>query len=255
MTAAKPTPDSRDVPNSARAAHQNPDAVTRNAALAGIAFAALFVVGFWMLAGLPDSGASDREITDDYSGSERDVAIVAAFYVVPFAGIAFLWFLASLRHRVQRAAGADEVLISTVQLLSGALFVAMMFVAAAGRAATAVATHYSNAAIPGAGETRALIALSESFSGVFAVRAAAVFVAAGASQARWAGVFPRWRPRPAMWWPCSCCSPPPSSGQSSPYFPCGSRWSASLSCAGSRRVDTSAGIARPELPIDATGGA
>jgi hypothetical protein len=168
------------------------DVAARKAALAGIVFAVLFLAGFRILAVVPGANASDQEIVDFYGGNQREVIIVAAFYVVPFAGIAFLWFLASLRYRVQHISGAEDILLSTVQLLSGVLFVAMMFAAAAGRAATAAAIEYADAAIPRADETRDLLALSESFSGVFAVRTAAVFVAAGTTQARRAQLFPRW---------------------------------------------------------------
>jgi hypothetical protein len=77
-------------------------------------------------------------------------------------------------------------------IIVAAFYVVPFAAAAAGRAATAAAIEYADAAIPRADETRDLLALSESFSGVFAVRTAAVFVAAGTTQARRAQLFPRW---------------------------------------------------------------
>ena len=55
-------------------------------------------------------------------------SVYFALHLVPFMGMAFLWFMAVLRHRI----GADEGrLESTVFLGSGMLFVATMFAAAA----------------------------------------------------------------------------------------------------------------------------
>ena len=58
-----------------------------------------------------------------------------ALYLIPFAGIAFLWFLAILRRRIGR--GEDQF-FATVFLGSGFLFIAMLF--AADAAATAAVT-------------------------------------------------------------------------------------------------------------------
>ena len=98
----------------------------RAAAVAGIAFSVLLTAAFvlvrWALLGDPDS--SGEWITD---GSRRD-AVVLALNLLPFAGIAFLWFMGVLRDRI----GVNEDrFFATVFLGSGLLFVAMVFACAA----------------------------------------------------------------------------------------------------------------------------
>ncbi len=63
---------------------------------------------------------------------------IATLYVAPFAGIAFLWFLAVVRDRIGRN---EDRFLSTVFLGSGLLFVAM-FWASAATAASLVAANY-----------------------------------------------------------------------------------------------------------------
>jgi hypothetical protein len=94
----------------------------RAAALAGIAFSvlltAVFVLVRWALPSDPD--AAGEWVTD---GARRD-AFVVALNLLPFAGIAFLWFIGVLRDRI----GAHEDrFFATVFLGSGLLFVGMLF--------------------------------------------------------------------------------------------------------------------------------
>src|SRR4051794_9401081 len=131
------------------------------AAFAGLVFAALFVVGFRLLDEVPKDNATDAELQKFYAGSGSRVLVFAAFYVVPFAGIAFLWFLGALRHRVQHLVGTDDTMLATVQLLSGVLFVAMTFVSAAAGAATAAGIELAGTSVPSASETRQILAFAQ----------------------------------------------------------------------------------------------
>lgn len=54
--------------------------------------------------------------------------MTVALYLVPFAGIAFLWFIGVVRDRIGTV---EDRLFATVFLGTGLLFVAMLFVAAA----------------------------------------------------------------------------------------------------------------------------
>ena len=58
----------------------------------------------------------------------RRHAVLVAVNLVPFAGIAFLWFIGVIRDRL---GARDDRFFATVFLGSGLLFVAMMFGAAA----------------------------------------------------------------------------------------------------------------------------
>lgn len=94
------------------------------AAIAGIAFSVLLIAILWLLrrsvpADPLDSGA--------WLATERG-SVVFALNLVPFAGVAFLWFIGVLRDRL----GAQEDrFFATVFFGSGLLFLAMLFAAAA----------------------------------------------------------------------------------------------------------------------------
>ena len=91
----------------------------RAAAFAGIAFSVLFTVALVLVRAAVPADPSDagRWLTD---GSRRE-AVLLALGLVPFAGIAFLWFVGVLRDRVGEA---EDRFFATVFLGSGLLFVA-----------------------------------------------------------------------------------------------------------------------------------
>ena len=115
-------------------------------------------------------------------------AVWLAVNIVPFAGIAFLWFIGVIRDRI----GAHEDrFFATVLLGSGLLFVAMLFVACADaggliQASTRVTT---------AQQPEAWLA-NERISGlllnVYAMRMAAVFTISVATISLRTHVLPRW---------------------------------------------------------------
>jgi hypothetical protein len=98
----------------------------RSAALAGIAFSVLFgtVLVLARLAVPSDPGDVGEWLRDD----SRRHAVQFALGLVPFAGIAFLWFVGVLRDRIGES---EDRFFATVFLGSGLLFVGALFVAAA----------------------------------------------------------------------------------------------------------------------------
>src|SRR5438552_431426 len=98
----------------------------RAAAVAGIAFSALLISSLVLLRlSVPAEPAVPGTWLTD-SGKRTAVAI--GLNLIPFAGIAFLWFIGVIRDRI----GAHEDrFFATVFLGSGLLFVGMLFVAAA----------------------------------------------------------------------------------------------------------------------------
>jgi hypothetical protein len=170
----------------------------RRVGVTGIAFAVLTFVGFAMLSDVPTAASSDAEFAEFYTGDNTWPLLAASFYIIPFAGIAFIWFLAALRHRAIRLEGTEDALFATVQLVSGVLFIAMTFASAATGAATAAAMRLSDTRFESVASTRQLTAVSQTFLTVFAVRSAAVFVLAGTARARRTGMFPRWFTAPSL---------------------------------------------------------
>lgn len=98
----------------------------RAIAITGILFSLLFMISLTLVrASVPADPADPGNWLAD-APFRNGVRI--ALNLVPFTGIAFLWFMALLRHRI----GAQEDrLLATVFLGSGLLFVAMLFAGAA----------------------------------------------------------------------------------------------------------------------------
>jgi hypothetical protein len=98
----------------------------RSAALAGIAFSVLFgiVLVVARVAVPSDPNDAGEWLRDD----TRRRAVLFALGLVPFVGIAFLWFVGVLRDRIGES---EDRFFATVFLGSGLLFVSALFVAAA----------------------------------------------------------------------------------------------------------------------------
>jgi hypothetical protein len=117
--------------------------------------------------------------------SRRD-SVVIALALIPFAGIAFLWFVAVVRSELGRL---GDRFFETVFLGSGLLFVAMLFAAAAVLSAL---LSLVDAGFPLAPGTQAdAWALAAALLGQFGARMAAVFALTVSTAGRRAGTLPR----------------------------------------------------------------
>jgi hypothetical protein len=156
----------------------------RAAGVAGLLFSGLMTTTLALLRLAP--------VSRDEVGADGLVKVspawLVALYLIPFAGIAFLWFLAVLRRRIGR--GEDQF-FATVFLGSGLLFIAMLFAAgAAASAAVAVGRFSGESTATSAIELGA--ALSETLFYVFAIKMAAVFMLVSSTIGRRTGFLPRW---------------------------------------------------------------
>ena len=98
----------------------------RAAAFAGIIFSVLMITALVLLriSVPPRLSTTGAWLTEP----GKRAAVAVALNLVPFAGIAFLWFIGVIRDRVGER---EDRFFATVFLGSGLLFVAMLFVAAA----------------------------------------------------------------------------------------------------------------------------
>src|SRR5215831_239243 len=98
----------------------------RAAAVAGIIFSVLFTTSMVLIRlALPE----DLRATDVATWLQGNTTtITIALTLVPFAGIAFLWFVGVVRSRL---GDMEDQFFSTVFFGSGMLFLAMMFASAA----------------------------------------------------------------------------------------------------------------------------
>ncbi len=159
----------------------------RSAAVAGIAFALLFAAALILVRSAVPSDPADagKWLTDD---SRRDVALFA-LGLVPFAGIAFLWFVGVLRDRVGEN---EDRFFSTVFLGSGLLFVGMLFVASAVAAGLIAAAGDNTDGLVSSGAWSFGRRTAAELMLVYAIRMAAVFMIATSTILMRLTLAPRW---------------------------------------------------------------
>jgi hypothetical protein len=157
----------------------------RGAAVAGIIFSVLLITALTLLriSAPAHPGAGSQWLTD----SGKRAAVAVALNLVPFAGIAFLWFIGVLRDRIGER---EDRFFATVFLGSGLLFVGMIFVAAAvGGALIATA---SSSSLPGGATLAVGRNITNALLNVYAMRMAAVFTLTTVTIARRTQIVSRW---------------------------------------------------------------
>ncbi|MFE2984661.1 hypothetical protein [Streptomyces sp. NPDC059262] len=145
------------------------------AGVAGVVFAVLMGAAIVLVRIALPAGAGDGAITD---AAQRS-AVRTALELLPFAGIAFLWFMGALR---EQAGEGEDQFFSTVFLGSGLVFVATLFGAAAA-AGTVVDESQQH---PPFGRHFAYALLT-----TYAMRMAAVFIITASTIGRRRGTLPR----------------------------------------------------------------
>jgi hypothetical protein len=156
----------------------------RAAAVAGIIFSVLLITALVLLR---ISVPAQPEVAGAWlTTSGRRASVTIALNLVPFAGIAFLWFIGVIRDRVGER---EDRFFATVFLGSGLLFVGMIFVAAA-VAGGLIATSSSGA--PGADSLAMARNTTSILMNVYAMRMAAVFTLTTVTIARRTAIVSRW---------------------------------------------------------------
>lgn len=158
----------------------------RAAAVAGIAFSAILGTALVLVrVAVPANPADAGTWLED--GWRKD-AVFVALSLVPFAGLAFLWFIGVVRDRIGRA---EDRLFSTVFLGTGLLFVAMLFMSAATAAGLLEAQSSADAQVSPevwsfARHTTYLVLM------VYAMRMAGIFVVVTTAITSRLRLLPRW---------------------------------------------------------------
>jgi hypothetical protein len=145
----------------------------RAAGVAGLLFSVLFLASVLLLRHHPPAQASAAELEAYYTDGDGKYVNVVGLYLAPFAGIAFLWFLAVARSHIGHRA---DRFFDTVFLGSGVLFVAMLFLAAAAAGAFSAEIRFQDASIPGPGGVDFARAFAYALLFTFGVKVAAVFM-------------------------------------------------------------------------------
>jgi hypothetical protein len=154
----------------------------RSAAIAGIVFAVLLLAGLTMIR-IAWSESSLQALQTD---AQRRGLIRLRLHLVPFAGIAFLWFIGVVREQL---GNVEDRLFSTVFLGSGLLFLAMLFMGAATSTSLMAMLTGSNPSgdLFAFGRSNAQTLIS-----VYAMRMAAVFTLSVSTVGLRTSGLPRW---------------------------------------------------------------
>jgi hypothetical protein len=138
-------------------------------------------------------GASDAKLVAWWADSGNQTTAIVSMYLFIVAGLCFLLFLTKLRSRLLAAeAGTGE--LTSLVVASGAVFVAMLLVAAASRGVIgfAVKSPGDNESLPGADTLRYLPQTGYAALGIGGLLAAAVAMATTSWLIVRTAVFGRW---------------------------------------------------------------
>jgi hypothetical protein len=161
----------------------------RAAGVAGLVFSLLFVASMLLIRERPPPGSSAKQIADFYLQQDAGRVTLVGLFLVPFAGIAFVWFIAAIRSHLGER---EDRFFATVFLGSGLLFAAMLFAASASAGALIAAVKLQGQPPPDANTFLLARALGFAFLFIFAVRAAAIFVLVASTIGLRTGFLPRW---------------------------------------------------------------
>jgi hypothetical protein len=160
-------------------------------AVLGGLHAFLFLGSYFLLTSGPSVRAPDQELIDFYQSSSRRRLVLVGVYVMPFAGITFLWFSMMLRGWLRAGRARAKELAWGLYLASSILYVAMFFCGAAASSVTALASEHSPAPVDPL-VLRVFPQLGANLLMVFGMRMAAMFVFSTSLLGRLAEVLPRW---------------------------------------------------------------
>ncbi len=159
----------------------------RAAAVAGIVFSVLLTVALALVRSV--SPTDPKAAGDWLADGSRRKAVVVALNLLPFAAIAFLWFIGVVRDRIGEG---EDRFFATVFLGSGLLFVAMMLAtgAVAGGLLFTADDNVIAQSQPGIWAFGRRI--TNTLLNVYAMRMAAVFTMATTTLAIRLRLIPRW---------------------------------------------------------------
>jgi hypothetical protein len=157
----------------------------RAGAIAGILFSILLIISVVLIRlSVPDN-PGDPGTWLAQSAKSIDLALA----LLPFAGIAFLWFMGVLRDRM---GAKEDRFLATVFLGSGLLFLGIIFASSAVTGALILAYEAAPGKMMDSGTYTFARALAYELVNVYALRMAGVFMISTCTLAFRIGTFPRW---------------------------------------------------------------
>lgn len=141
----------------------------RAAAVAGILFSLLLLAALFLL-------LDTLRLTPGDPGEwlgPQSWKVALALHLIPFAGVAFLWFVGVLRDRM---GAAEDKLFATVFLGSGLLFIGLLFVSASSVGAILIAYEAQPGDLRGSATFLLARSLAYHLTSIYALKMAGVFL-------------------------------------------------------------------------------
>ena len=157
----------------------------RAAAIAGILFAVLLIISLALIRVFVP--ADPQDAGEWLSTSSRNVSL--ALNLVPFSGIAFLWFIGVIRDRLGEY---EDRLFATVFLGSGLLFLAMLFTSAAVAGGLISIFKVSPGRLIESGTYAFGRSITYELMHAYTMKMAGVFMISTCTLSLRTGIFPRW---------------------------------------------------------------
>jgi hypothetical protein len=157
----------------------------RAAAIAGILFSLLLLTSLALLLQSVQVRSTDP---GEWLGPES-WKVALALNLIPFAGIAFLWFMGVLRDRLGRA---EDRLFATVFLGSGLLFVGLLFVSASAIGAILIADAAAPNELRGSVAFTLARSLAYHLATIYALKMAGVFLMTASTIVLRTAITARW---------------------------------------------------------------
>jgi len=155
------------------------------AAVAGMLFSVLVIAAFWLMwISVP---ADPQEPGSWLHRSASTVAV--ALNLMPFSGIALLWFIAVLRDRLGQR---EDRFFATVFLGSGLLFLGMLFTAAATAGAILIAFVAEPQQLVNSATYHFARAITYNILNIYMIKMAGVFMFTTSTFAIYTELVPRW---------------------------------------------------------------
>ncbi|HNW79369.1 MAG TPA: hypothetical protein PKH28_10690 [Candidatus Competibacteraceae bacterium] len=157
----------------------------RAAAIAGIIFSILLMTSFILIRVAVPANPLEAGVWLQTGAGK----VVLALNLVPFAGVAFLWFIGVLRDRLGER---EDRFFATVFLGSGLLFLAMLFMSAATIGGLIIAYSADPAGVTGSPTFISGRAIAYEIMNIYAIKMAGVFMIVTSTLALRTGFLDRW---------------------------------------------------------------
>jgi len=160
-----------------------------SAAIAGVVYAVLTVIGLYLLRPPADLTRSIESVTIWVEDAGTRATLLVGLNLVSIASVAFLWFVAVIRRRI---GDREDRFFATVFLGSAILYVATFIVGTVALAAPALAFSVIDNAVVDESSVTLAVGTATGLILVVATRLQAVFMLTTSTLIRRAKVLPNW---------------------------------------------------------------